>query len=115
MEHEARFPGRRVVTAPAAGGLYTHAGLECARGAVSGVGDYATEPAGKPDATAVAGAELDLGLEEGDELRRAGYPESRNPVFVVVRDGRVVAATALVRGRSGWYTEGYEACDDFGD
>jgi hypothetical protein len=96
-------------------GLYAPAELECAHGGVGGVADYTKEPEGKPDATAVAREQLDFGLEQGDELRRAGYPDSRNPVFVVVRDGRVLATTTLLRGQSGWYTDSYDACDDFGD
>jgi hypothetical protein len=96
-------------------GLYAPAELECAHGGVAGVADYVKEPEGIPDAAAVAREQLEFGLEGGDELRRAGYPDSRNPVFVVVRDGRVLATTTLLRGRSGWYTDSYDACDDFGD
>jgi hypothetical protein len=96
-------------------GLYIPAELDCAHGAVSGVADYAKEPEGKPDAAAVAREQLEFGLEPGDELRRAGYPDSKNPVFVAVRDGRVLATTTLLRGQRGWYTDSYDACDDFGD
>jgi hypothetical protein len=96
-------------------GLYTREELDCFGGAVSGGAGYAEIPEGKPDATAVAREQLEFGLEEGDELRRAGYPDSRAPVFVVVRDDRVVASTTLARGQSGWFADGYEACDDFGN
>jgi hypothetical protein len=96
-------------------GLYTQQELECTGGAVSGSAGYVKEPEGNPDASAAAREQLEFGLAEGDELRRAGYPDSKEPVFVVVRDERVVAATTLARGRSGWFADGYSACDDFGN
>lgn len=94
-------------------GLYARAELDCPMGAVSAIGDFVELPEGDPDAVAVARAELEFGLKEGDELRRAGYPDARNPVFVVMRGGQVVARTTLQRGQSGWYTDGYDACHGF--
>ena len=93
-------------------GVYVDAELGCGA-RVSGIGEYTEKPKGVDDPEAAARDQLEFGIEEGDELRRAGYPDAEAPVFVVVRDGDVVARTDLLRGTSGWYTDGYEACEDF--
>jgi hypothetical protein len=95
-------------------GIYTPAELDCLEGLSQGV-DYAEEPKGDPDPEAVARRRLEFGLIGGDEIVQAGYPSAESPVYVVIRDGDVVARTDLVRGSVGWYTIGYDACADYGN
>lgn len=53
-------------------------------------------------------------LEEGDVVEAAGYPESRGGRTVrVTRDGRVVAVFEFRRDKSGWFEDGYSACEGF--
>lgn len=102
-------------------GLYADAELDWCS-IVSSSAQNRETPEGDPDPAAVAREQLEFGMQDGDELRRAGYPDSRVPVFVVIRDGAVVAKTEVQRGPFEWgsgdssfYTDGYEACAHFDD
>ena len=75
-------------------GLFVDGELDCAGCQSMGwVADYAT-PAGCRARRRSRSRKLDAelaGLDPGDEVRYAGYPEDPDPSVIVVRDGRVIA------------------------
>lgn len=105
-------PDRMTVEVVDPDGLYVDEQLDCDI-ISSMIEDYAEPPTGSPDQERVARERLSFGLRNGDEVRRAGYEGSNVPVWVVIRDGQQVAKTTLQKADGGWYTDGYDACDDF--
>jgi hypothetical protein len=69
------------------------------------------------DATAFGGDPVEVarqhlsGLEYDDAVERAGYPEAKEPIVRVVRNGDVVAMAAFrAAGQEGWRIETLGAC-----
>lgn len=100
-------------------GLYTSSDLECGSttgGGTVGTNDYAAGARG-PQGSLLDIARLELrGLQSGDVVERAGYPQAPGEALVrVVRQGRVVAGLGyLDDGHGGWLIAGTQACSGSG-
>jgi len=95
-------------------GVWTPIEPECEDGLGFGqASDFASEPAGIPDALEAGARELEPWREPGDEIRFGGYADAAEHRHVVlVRDLRVVAVAELARGTEGWYAPSLEACQN---
>ena len=95
-------------------GAYVPTRLGC-RVAVSGIPEYGPGArGGKGNVVEITRQKLRKDLEPGDRVERAGYPESRQPIVRVVRDGEVVATASYVRvEKGGWLPEEAVSCESF--
>jgi hypothetical protein len=93
-------------------GLYVPAELGCASSAAYGSsGDYAVGTKGFAGDSVQVARDHVSGLEFDDLIERAGYPESRQPVIRVVRDGAIVGKVTLRDdGSGGWLEDSIEGC-----
>lgn len=97
------------------GGLYTSSDLQCGStggGAAVGTNDYAAGAQG-PRGLLLDIARQELrGLQPGDIVERAGYPQTAGHELVrVVRSGQVVAVLGYADdGHGGWLLGGTQAC-----
>jgi len=84
-------------------GLWVPDRVECAS-AVSGIPDYVSGAKGeKGDPEDVARKFLAQFVQEGDQVRLAGYREAASPVVSFTRDGAVFATVKLDSdGQGGW-------------
>ncbi len=91
--------------------------MECPGGrAVGSSGGYLAPGAkgAKRDPVAFVRRRFSDQLEEDDIVEAAGYPESQDGKTVrAVRDGRVIAVFEYRREASGWFEDGYSACEGF--
>lgn len=123
-------PGRYVLscTAPQEGGIgimsldvvdpngsFVPDEPECSNGEAWGMSPaYAPGAAGdRGDPVEIARMRL-TGLEDGDAVERAGYPQATGTAIVrVVRDGTVIAKAELFDdGQGGWLLSGLQGCGD---
>jgi hypothetical protein len=96
-------------------GVWVPDTLEC-----SGSREFITSPfyadrshGPKGDLVDVARDALSGYLQQGDEVRRAGYPEAAQPEVIVVRDGRVVLVAPFLRtDDGGWLEESVNGCSE---
>lgn len=97
-------------------GLFVDGELDCAGGQSMGwVADYATPPDESPPPISLEEARAELtGLEPGDEVRYAGYPDDPAPSVIVVRDGRVIAGVGFARSAGEWSAPGGQVCEEEG-
>ena len=95
-------------------GYWVDPALDCNGGMIGSSNiDYAQQPAGILDPIEAGRNALQHYIQEGDELKLAGYPESKGQrTVVLVRDGRVVASVRLQRGTVGWFNPGISACNN---
>ena len=97
-------------------GVYKPVELECKGGmAVSGGPQYAAGVKGKRgDLVEITRRSFSDHVRDGDQVKLAGYTESRDYRTVrVVRDGRVIAIVVYGREGKGWLQDRYEACQSF--
>jgi hypothetical protein len=96
--------------------VYIPVALEC-RVAGSAQPDYLPDARGKKGNVvelAREEAQIKDNLKPGDEVERAGYPESREPVVRVVRDGKVTAVAAFRKAEKGrWLVDQISFCQSF--
>jgi hypothetical protein len=96
-------------------GSYVDDDVQCSGSIGSYTADFAEAPLDQgPVPLDEARARLE-GLQEGDEVRHAGYPGQTDRSVIVIRDEEVVASFSFVTfGGGGWAIAGATICESSG-
>jgi hypothetical protein len=87
-------------------GVWSEIAVSCPEGTEpsSAVLDYPMGVSGEEGTPEeIARRHLGTSVQDGDEVRRAGYQAAQNPYVVVVRDGRIVGQVSLIAVIEGGY------------
>lgn len=91
-------------------GLWTPARLDCEVGFSSTI-DYMREARGKADPVEAAQEALSGYMLEDDLVEPAGYPDTQERIYRLVRAGEVLATVSLFEaGAGGWLAETVTGC-----
>jgi hypothetical protein len=95
-------------------GLWTDPGVGCSSSATGEI-DYGPGAQGETGNPAdLARARMAGRLQPGDQIFPAGYPEAEDPVVIVVRSGRTVAALRYIPAAGGgWLLDQVTTCANF--
>jgi hypothetical protein len=92
-------------------GLWVPDRVECTSASVGSI-DYVRGAKGEQgDPVDIARRSMSGFLQQGDQVRLAGYPKAASPVVAIVRDGSVVATVELLSdGQGGWLVSPRTQC-----
>jgi hypothetical protein len=96
-------------------GLWASTRLDCVAG-FSGTSDYVPEARGKANPLKAAQEALAGYMQEDDVVEPAGYPDTANRIYRLVRAGETLATVSLFReGADGWLADTVTGCSSLGE
>jgi hypothetical protein len=95
-------------------GLWVSTRLQCtSEFAFSQTVEYVAGARGKSDPLAAAEEALESYMQEGDVVEPAGYPDTRERIYRLLRAGKVLATVSLFRdGAGGWLSDTVDGCSE---